>query len=114
VETLFASGYDPDEYYIRNHKLNKIVFALNAGFNGVSFGHITNYLLSSGYRSDPFMCLADFQSYINAHSLLDEAYRDPLRWNKMSLMNIASAGIFSSDRSINDYATRIWGVQRHS
>jgi starch phosphorylase len=108
VVALGASGYDPDDYYVRNERLMKVVVALNNGFNGVQFGHITRYLLSGDYIADPFMCLADFADYCKVHSELDNARADKMRWSAMSLHNIASAGIFAADRSIRDYANNIW------
>jgi starch phosphorylase len=111
VVAMLARGYDPDEYYVRNEKLIKIILALNNGFNGVPFGSITRYLLSGEYIADPFMCLADFDDYCKVHDELDKAHLDTLRWSKMSLHNIASAGIFAADRSIRDYANNIWKAQ---
>jgi starch phosphorylase len=106
-----SEGYDPDYYYVRNDKLAKIVIALNNGFNGVSFNNITRYLLSGDYVADPFMCLADFDDYCKVHAELDETYKKPLLWNKISLYNTASAGIFAADRSITEYAENIWNVK---
>ncbi|MCL1858228.1 MAG: glycogen/starch/alpha-glucan phosphorylase [Oscillospiraceae bacterium] len=110
VDTLWAAKYDPDDYYVRNEKLMKIIVALNNGFNGVSFSHITQYLLSGNYVADPFMCLADFSDYYRVHNLLNESYKDSIKWNKMSLNNIASAAIFAADRSIKEYAENIWHI----
>ncbi|MCL2099863.1 MAG: glycogen/starch/alpha-glucan phosphorylase, partial [Oscillospiraceae bacterium] len=111
VVALGGRGYDPDNYYVRNGKLHKVIISLNNGFNGVQYGNITKYLLSGDYIADPFMCLADFDDYCKVHSELDDAHKDRKRWYKMSLHNIASAGIFSSDRSIRDYAENIWNAK---
>jgi len=110
ADELWAAHYNPGEYFAKDEKLQKAVQALNAGFDGVSFEHMTRYLLAGHYVSDPFMCLADFKSYIKAHELLDAAYKNRPKWNRMSLANIASAGIFSADRSIGEYAENIWDV----
>jgi len=58
------------------------------------------------------MCLADFDSYLEAHYKMDELYKDKIKWNKASLMNISRAGIFSADRSIDEYAENIWNIKR--
>jgi starch phosphorylase len=58
------------------------------------------------------MCLADFESYRQAHVAALDAYQDPARWNRMSLANIAGAGFFAADRSIDDYAREIWHLER--
>ena len=55
--------------------------------------------------------LADFDSYRRAQEEVDRAYLDRARWNRMSLMNIATSGIFSADRSVNDYAREIWNIK---
>ena len=111
VDDLWAAKYDPDDYYVRNARLMKVVVSLNNGFNGTSFDHITQYLLSGNYIADPFMCLADFNDYYKAHDELNAAYKDTLRWNRMSLHNIASSGVFAADRSIKEYAENIWGIE---
>ena len=54
------------------------------------------------------MCLRDFDDYMRAYTDMDKAYMDKKKWNKMALVNIAKAGVFASDRSINDYARDIW------
>ena len=110
VDALWAAKYDPDDYYVRNEILMKVIVSLNNGFNGVPFDQITQYLLSGNYVADPFMCLADFSDYYRVHGKLDEAYKNRSKWNRMSLHNIASAGIFAADRSIKEYAENIWGI----
>ena len=111
VEELWAAHYDPGDYCKKNEKLIKVTDSLRAGFDGASFEDIAGYLLSGGFAPDPFLCLADFNSYARAHALLEAAYKDPAKWNRMSLCNIASAGIFSADRSIKEYAENIWNVK---
>lgn len=111
VVNILSRGYDPDDYYVRNEKLMKVVISLNNGFNGTPFGNITRYLLSGEYIADPFMCLADFDDYCRVHDELDKARLDKKHWSTMSLHNIASAGIFAADRSIRDYANNIWNAK---
>ena len=60
--------------------------------------------------ADEYMLLADFSSYCQAHKRALEAYADRQRWNQMSLINIAKAGIFSSDRAVKEYADEIWDL----
>ena len=72
-----------------------------------------DYLLTNSRGiADPFMCLADFESYMMAHDNAAKAYMDKDRWNRMSLMNIASAGKFAADRSIEEYANNIWHLKK--
>ena len=65
---------------------------------------------AGGGIADEYLLLADFDSYCQAHRRSLEAYADPDRWNRMSLINIARSGIFAADRSIRDYARDIWHV----
>jgi starch phosphorylase len=79
------------------------------GFNGVSFSNIANYLIGGfGGVADPYMCLADFDSYYIKSEEIIKAYNDKKQWGKMSLVNIAKSGFFAADRSIKEYADNIW------
>ena len=111
VESLWLSGYRAAEYYASNSMLRRIVDRLNVGFAGESFSDLASYLLAGHGVADPYMCLADFESYRQSHQSLTEAYSDRDRWNRISLMNIASAGHFAADRSIEEYASRIWHLK---
>ena len=112
VNRLWQQGYNSSVYYKDNKRLEKVISALNAGFNGQTFTDIAQYLLTGSPVADPYMCLADFGSYSDIHKKADEVYLDKLLWAKKSLNNISSAGIFASDRSIREYADRIWGLKR--
>ena len=92
--------------------MRQIIESLIVGFNGTSFADIANYLLRSSPVADPYMCLADFQSYCKTQEAMSELYRnDKTAWNRKSLHNIAAAGYFSADRSIRDYADNIWNIK---
>ena len=112
VEELWAKGYNSALYYTSNERLARIVNYLHVGFAGESFGDIANYLLSGHGVADPYMCLADFESYRQAHTDVLRVYADKEKWNRMSLHNIAAAGHFAADRSIKEYADRIWNLKR--
>ena len=112
VEELWKQGYNSSAFYTDNKKLEKVMEALNRGFNGVSFADMTKYLLTGSPVADPYMCLADFGSFCDIHAKADKVYANKLDWAKKSLYNISSAGIFASDRSIKEYADRIWGLKR--
>lgn len=112
VEELWAKGYTAASYYNQNERLARIVNYLNTGFAGESFGDIASYLLYGQGVADPFMCLADFESYRVRHDEAVRAYADKAKWNKMSLHNIAAAGYFAADRSIKEYADRIWHIHQ--
>lgn len=114
VDELWLRGYNSAIYYANNERLKKIVNYLNVGFAGESFSDIATYLLSGYGIADPYMCLADFESYRQAHEKAIAAYQDKNKWNRMSLINIASAGHFAADRSIEEYAQRIWRLKKLS
>ncbi len=105
VDQLSRNGYDPGAYYYNNAELrNTVDFINNVGINGVKFPEIGATII----HHDPYMVLADFADYRNAQKKAEEMFKDRKLWNRMSLMNTASAGIFAADRSVNDYARDIW------
>nr|WP_312576463.1 glycogen/starch/alpha-glucan phosphorylase [Sedimentibacter sp.] len=113
VEKLWRSGYNSVVYYQQNKKLRKIIDFLNKGINGKSFESISRYLLGVESVGDPYMCFADFESYMNVHyNATQMYYNNKKKWNQMSLLNIASAGIFSSDRTVKEYAQKIWNLRK--
>jgi starch phosphorylase len=112
VDDLWQRGYNSAEFYTCNQKIQRIINALTVGFAGESFADIANYLTKGPGIADPFMCLADFESYRTTHERAVRDYANKEKWNRMSLMNIAGAGFFGADRSINEYAENIWGIKR--
>ncbi|MBO5866945.1 MAG: glycogen/starch/alpha-glucan phosphorylase, partial [Clostridia bacterium] len=108
VEGAWAKGYNSMEYYFKQPKLRAIIEELNNGFAGETFESISNYLLRAGQIPDPYMCFADFASYMATYEKMDRTYQDVDAWNKMSLKNIAEAGRFAADRSVREYAQKIW------
>ena len=111
VKALWDRGYYPIDYYHNNERIRKVLDRIDRGFNGKSFWHIKEYLIKRYPVADPFMCLADFNNYMATYYKLDQVYRDQRKWNQMSLVNIAKAGIFSADRSISEYAENIWDIK---
>ena len=113
VEQLWLNGYSAASYFISNERLTRIINQLSVGFAGESFADIASYLLNNGHGvADPYMCLADFESYRLTHEAMMAAYQDKAKWNRMSLLNIAAAGKFAADRSIEEYAQRIWKLKK--
>ena len=104
INELNARGYNPREYYNNNPRIRAVIDGLRGGIAGVNYGEIADALISS----DGYKVLADFQSYCDCQDRLDRAYKDKYAWAKMSLLNTANAGFFSSDRSVKEYADRIW------
>ncbi len=113
VDELWQRGYNSASYYAKDERLMKVIAMLNAVFAGESFSDISAYLLAGNGIADPYMCLADFESYFLTHKRMVDTYKNNKpEWNRMSLMNIAGAGFFAADRSIEEYAQRIWGLEK--
>ncbi len=108
VNELRKSGYVPQNYYNNNAEIHNIIDYINKGISGKMFGEISGTIVNH----DPYMVLADFADYRNIQKMAEEIWHDTARWDTMSLMNIAGAGVFAADRSINDYARDIWHVEK--
>lgn len=112
VDEIWRNGYSSSKYYNESPKLRRIIEALIIGFNGESFSEIANYLLTYSPVADPYMCMADFGAYSNTQRKISKLYsKDKMKWNQMSLRNIAASGIFASDRAISEYANNIWNLK---
>ena len=112
VNEIWRGGYSASQYYNRNPMLRKIIETLIIGFNGESFADIANYLLTGSPVADPYMCMADYESYVLTQNKMSELYKtDKLSWNRKALCNIAAAGYFAADRSIKEYAENIWHLK---
>jgi starch phosphorylase len=107
-----ARGYDPRELYRSDGQLRGALDLIGSGALSPAqpdlFAPLIRGLLDQG---DPFMLLADFQSYVSCQKRVAAAYRDPEAWTRMSILNVARMGRFSSDRTIREYADEIWGVR---
>lgn len=104
--------YKALDFYNDDPRIKKVVDQLVNGFfpvSNIEFLNIYNHLL---LYNDEYFVLKDFASYIKAHQHVDELYRQEARWQKMSINNIAHSGVFSSDRTISEYASGIWDVKR--
>jgi len=104
-------GYQSDEYYHHDYRIRQAVDQLvNGFFPGANneFEPIFDSLLQ---ENDQYFVLKDFASYAEIQRSIGETFTDRLRWQQMSLRNIAQAGYFSSDRTIKEYADDIWGIK---
>ncbi len=111
VFALKDQGYNPQDYYNQNPQLQQIIDQIASGYfsNGDTelFKPIVDHLL----YHDPFLLLADYQSYVDCYDKAVEAYRDQEQWTRMSILNVARCGFFSSDRTIRQYCEDIWQVK---
>ncbi len=100
-------NYDPRKYFNGSPAIKQAVEELNTGFCDVKFNDIADSLLNH----DPYMVLADFDSYAKAQKKAEALYGDAKGWQRMCLVNIANAGRFAADRAIREYAEKIWHAQ---
>ncbi len=103
--------YNPHDYYMEDPGIRQTLDLLFSGHFDLNeqgvFEPIKNLLL----QHDTYMHLADFNDYVRVHRDVEEAFEDRRKWMQMSLCNIANAGKFSSDRTIREYADKIWNIQ---
>ena len=107
IQDLWQNGYDP-----KNHmtsELWEVINLIKCGHFSGGDREIFEPLVSNLINHDPFCVFADFSDYLDAQDRVSRAWTNRDAWNRMSLLNIAKSGFFSSDRSIKDYCTKIWG-----
>ena len=108
ISDLWQNGYDP-----KNHMSPELWEAINL----IKGGHFSNGdkdmfrpLIDNLLNHDPFCVMVDFSDYLDAQDRVSNAWKDWKNWQRMSLINVARSGFFSSDRSIRDYCKSIWGI----
>ena len=110
VQECCAEGYRPREFYERNPRLKEALDLVANGFFSHGDPQLFRPLVDSLLDEDPYMVLADYQSYVDAQNEAGMAYLDPEHWTRMSILNVARMGKFSSDRAIGEYCKDIWKV----
>ena len=109
VDDLWRSGYIAKSYYHSSPVLKKVIDGFSSPMYNQDFSYIGDYLIDGGFGvADPFMCLADFDSYLYAYKNALTDHDNIELWARKSLINIAKSGRFSSDCSIKNYADEIW------
>jgi starch phosphorylase len=108
VEAKKREGYNPRAFYGLNADLREVLDALASGEFSHGDKSLFEPLVSSLLNGDDYMLLADYQSYIDCQDRVSLAYKNPEEWTRMSILNVARIGKFSSDRSIRDYCADIW------
>jgi starch phosphorylase len=111
VMDLKARGYHPYDWYANNRALKRAVDAIAAGVFSRGDSTLFRPLLDALLRNDEYLVFADFQAYIDSQDQVAQAYRDTEHWTRMSILNSARSGFFSSDRTIREYAQDVWGVK---
>ena len=108
IADLWADGYDPKSYM--STELWEVINLVKGGHFSQGNKDIFSPLIDNLLNHDPFCVLADFSDYLDAQDRVSSAWKDWKNWQRMSLINVARSGFFSSDRSIRDYCTKIWGI----
>jgi glucan phosphorylase len=110
VEEAKASGYTPRRFYEGNPELRETIDLIGAGFFSNGDRELFRPLVESLLTSDDYLLLADYASYVGCQARVAEAYRNRADWARMTILNCARVGRFSSDRSIREYCRDIWSV----
>ena len=105
------AGYSPRAYYQADPELTAAVDALASGTLSGGDGDAVEPVISSLLNWDEYMVLADYRSYIDCHDRAGSIWADQERWSRMSILNTARSGFFSSDRTVRDYCSDIWHLQ---
>ncbi|EXI69051.1 MAG: Maltodextrin phosphorylase [Candidatus Accumulibacter adjunctus] len=111
VKELRRTGYRPRAWYEANPHLREVIDLIAGGFFTRGDRDIFRPLVDNLLNHDEYMLLADFQSYIDCQERVSTSYLDSERWTRMSILNVARSGFFSSDRAIREYCEQIWKVQ---
>ncbi len=106
-----AQGYVPRRYYSSIAELRGVLDLVGSGFFSHGDPELFKSIVDNLLYDDPYLLLADYQSYVECQEKVSQAYKDQENWSKMSILNVARMGKFSSDRSIQDYCNNIWNAK---
>ena len=108
VEEIKAQGYQPRQYYQNNSELKAVIDSLAAGNFSKGDRDLFQPIVDNLLNQDPYLLLVDYQSYIECQERVSQAFKNAENWTKMSILNVARMGKFSSDRAIQEYCQDIW------
>ena len=111
VAALRAAGYRPRERYEQDEELRLVLDRIASGFYSPEEPALFRPLVDSLLDEDPFLLLADFRAYVDAQDAVGRAWQNEERWTRLSILNVARMGRFSSDRAITEYCREIWHVE---
>ncbi len=111
VMNLWATGYDPMDYYRNDDELKQAIDLIKSGHFSNGDSGLFQPLVDSLLYNDEYMLLADYRSYIDCQDMVGQTYLDEDKWTRMSILNTARMGKFSSDRSITEYCQKIWDAR---
>ena len=111
VKEMQSRGYRPRDLYEQNSTLGEVIDFIASG--ALSSGDVELFrpIVENLLNHDPFLLLADYQTYIDTQEQVSALWRDPRAWTRQSILNTARMGKFSSDRSIREYCARVWKIE---
>lgn len=110
VQRSWTEGYDPGAFYRADDELRQVLDTLTGGIFSPADRDLFRPIVDSLLGGDPYRLLADFRPYLDCQAHVSAAYRDRERWTRMSILNVARMGPFSSDRAISEYCRAIWNI----
>jgi starch phosphorylase len=110
ISALRQTGYRPRDFIDTMPELQEALHLVEMGHFSNGDGELFRPLLNNLMGHDPFYVMADFADYVRAQDAVSRAWSDPMHWQRMSVLNTARSGFFSSDRSIREYCQNIWNV----
>jgi starch phosphorylase len=111
IQELHRNGYRPWEWVAQSPLLQEIFALIEGGHFSAGDGDLFRPLVQNLVGRDPFAVIADFNAYLEAQQRVDAAWQHRRDWQRMSLLNTARSGFFSSDRAVREYARTIWQVK---
>lgn len=111
IAAIRSKGYNPSGHYQQNNGLREVIDLLQSGSFSGGDKQLFQPIVQSLLSSDPYFLMHDYQSYIECQQTVSDAYSKPDMWAKMSVLNVAGMGKFSSDRAIREYCQTIWNVK---
>jgi glycogen phosphorylase len=111
VRAQRAAGYHPWNYYQSNPHLREAIDQINSGRFSRGDANLFRPLVDSLMKYDQYLVFADYQAYVDCQEQVSKAYSDRDKWTRMSILNTARMGKFSSDRAIREYCGKIWNAE---
>jgi len=111
VHDLKLRGYRARDYYESNPVLREVIDQIDSGVFSHGDRELFSPIIDSLLNRDEYMLLADYQPYVDCQDRVSKAFKDSRNWTRMSILNVARIGKFSSDRSIREYCDNIWKVK---
>jgi len=111
IRELRARGYRPRDVYEGNEELREVLDFIASGELAGGDKSLFRPLVDNLLNQDPFLVLADYESYVRCQERVSSLWADPASWARRSILNVAHMGKFSSDRSIREYCERVWKVE---